>query len=186
MGTLTDIELLSLLREDDNAAFTEIYHRYWRKLLHYALQKTSEYMDAENLVQDVFVSLWNRRGQLELSGELSNYLVVSVKYRVIKLLAKQRSQRLYVEDKLQNADLLDDSTQEYLSFNQLKAELEEIIVTLPEKAQLIYRMNKEQGMSHRQISEELDMSEKAVNASLVRTKKTLRASLNSFLGMYLL
>ena len=85
----TDSELLSLLRQGVESGFTEIYNRYWKNLLVVAVNKTGDLDEAEEIVQDIFVSLWNRRETLEITSSLNNYLAVSVKYRVIKALAKK-------------------------------------------------------------------------------------------------
>lgn len=182
----TDAELITLLCEGDNHAFAEIYNRHWKQVLYYAAKKTGDLTAAEDIVQDVFVSLWKRRSQLEINSEFKNYLIVSIKYRVLKFLNRQRIKRLAEESTALNYDVLDDSTQEYLDFDELRSALEEMVCKLPERSALIYRMNKEEGMSHREIAMEMGMSEKAVNANLVRTKKTLRAGLNSFLVSFLL
>jgi len=185
-NALSDAELIVFLSNSDQAAFDEIYRRYWKKLLHFAVQKTGDFMEAENLVQDVFVALWNRRESLELRNSLTAYLTVSVKYRVINWLDKQRSIRLYAEDGALAFDPLDNATQEYLDFAQLKAQLDLLINELPERAQLIFKLSHEQGYSHREIADTMDMSEKAVNAQLVRTRKDLRLKLGSFLNSFLL
>ncbi|WP_257668123.1 RNA polymerase sigma-70 factor [Parapedobacter tibetensis] len=185
-GKYTDQELFPLLKAGDDLAFKALYLRYWKKLLYFAAQKTGDFADAENIVQDIFVSLWEKRETLRLTSTLDHYLFVSVKYRVIKLLDRKRSQRLHADRNAATHDILDDSTQQYLDFEELRHRLEELIGTLPEKSELIYRMNKEEGMSHKEIGSELGMSEKAVNARLVRIKKTLRTGLNSFLGGFLL
>ncbi|MNR26805.1 RNA polymerase sigma factor [compost metagenome] len=143
-------------------------------------------IEAENIVQDVFVSLWKRRACLEINSEFKNYLIVSVKYGVIKFLNRQRTKRLAEENSASSYDVLDDSTQQYLDFEELRFKLEEMISKLPQKIALIYRMNKDEGMSHREIAHTLGMSEKAVNSHLVRTKKILRAGLDTFLSTILL
>lgn len=186
LSALTDHELLLLLKEGQHAAFDQLYSRYWKRILHLAAQKTGDIIEAENIVQDIFVSLWKRREDLSISSSLNNYLVVSVKYRVFKWLDKQRSQRLYEDEKLADYDILDDSTQQYLEFQELRGRLEKILATLPEKSVIIYRMNKDKGMSHREIAMKLHMSEKAINSHLVRTKKVLRVHLSSFLGSFFL
>ena len=184
--TYNDQELIDLHNAGDELAYKALYQRYWKKLLHFASQKTGDVMEAENIVQDVFVSLWNKRSTLNIKSSLENYLVVSVKYRVIRLFEKQRAQRLYEEQSLATFDILDDSTQQYLDFEELRQQLEESIAKLPEKSALIYRMNKFEGMSHKAIADQLGLSEKAVNSSLVRSKKSLAASLRSFLNSFLL
>jgi len=183
---LTNLELIALLRTDNHHAFSELYERYWKKLLYFAAQRTSEFADAENIVQDIFVSLWEKRATLHLTSTLDNYLYVSVKYRIIKLLDSQRTRRLHAETRALSGDLLDDSTQEYLNFEELRQRLEEFIGTLPAQSRLIYLMRKEEGRSHQEIAEKLGLSEKAVNARLVRIKKQLRTGLDTFLTGFLL
>lgn len=183
---LTDSELIALLCDGDENAFAEIYNRYWKQVLYFAAQKTGDMTVAEDIVQDVFVSLWKRRTSLDIKSEFKNYLIVSIKYRVLKFLSRERIKRLAEESNSLTYDLLDDSTQQYLDFDELRSVLEEMICKLPEKSALIYRMNKEDGLSHREIAYEMGMSEKAVNSSLVRTKKVLRAGLHSFLFGFLL
>lgn len=185
-STFTDLQLIDLLKNDDDSAFKTLYQRYWKRLLYFANQKTADLAEAENVVQDIFVSLWNRRSDLNISISLENYLIVSVKYRVIKLFNKQRTQRISEEKSLVSYDILDDSTQQYLDFEELQHRLQELIGKLPEKGALIYRMNKEQGMNHKQIAQELGISEKAVNSHLVRSKKALRSGLDSSLNSFLL
>lgn len=183
-SALSDAELLDLLRSDDSAAFDILYNRYWHRVLALAHQKTGDLMEAENIVQDVFVSLWKRRYSLVITAEFSNYLFVSVKYRVLKVLAQNKIR--YAEGLEVAEDLLDDSTQQYLAFEELRERLEKLIVMLPEKSQLVYRLSKEAGKSYKEIADELDMTEKAVDAHLVRAKRSLRAGLGSFLGNFLL
>lgn len=182
----SDQELLALLKDGDGAAFESLYERYWERLLYFANQKTADRMEAENLVQDVFVSLWNRRTQLQITSDFSHYLIVSVKYRVIRLLEQQRTQRLHKDQTLASFDILDNSTQEYLDLEELRQRLEMLLGDLPEKPALIFRLSREEGLSHKEIASQLDISERAVNDSLVKTKKSLIVSLKSFLHSYLL
>lgn len=182
---LSDKQLLHLMTKDNKLAFNALYLRYWDKVLYLAVQKLKDMMEAENVVQDIFFSIWQRRNDLQITGEIERYLVVAVKYRVIKLFNKQRIQRLYEENNVLTSDLLDDSTQEYLAFDELKKRLEMAIIALPEKSRLIYRLNQEGHMSYKQIAETLDTTEKAVDSHMVRTRKSLRASLAGFLAIYL-
>lgn len=184
LKTLNDHELLALLKEGNSVAFDILYNRYWHRVLALAHQKTGDLMEAENVVQDVFVSLWKRKDTLIINGDFANYLFVSVKYRVLKVLAQRKTR--FAESLELASDLLDDSTQEYLAFDELRARLELLIGSLPETSRLIYRLSKDDGKSYKEIAAELNISEKAVDAHLVRTRRTLRTGLGSFLGNFLL
>ncbi|HVW94368.1 MAG TPA: sigma-70 family RNA polymerase sigma factor [Mucilaginibacter sp.] len=180
-----DQALLTRLRSGDEAAFRMLYDRYWQRLLYFACRRTDGDMaEAENMVQDIFVSIWHRRAMLNITDSFEAYLVVSVKYRVIKWLNRNYTESLYNEEGIA-MDILDDSTQEYLALDELQARLGELVARLPARAQLIYRMSHDKGLTHRQIAEDLEMTETAVNVTLVRARKELRAGLGSFLSTFL-
>ena len=174
------MELLDLLKSGDQAAFTEIYNRYWKKLFAIAGNKINDLDEAEEIVQDIFVALWKRRENLEITGSLSAYLAVSVKYRVIKLLDKRYYEQQYADHSRKVFSLLDDSTQEWLQFEELKTRLSELVADLPEKCRLVYQLSRDRGYSQKQIAEELGISEKTVEAHIGKALKSLRGGLNNF------
>lgn len=176
----SDRDLIVLLKGDDELAFTELYNRYWKKLFIVAANRLTHFEDAEEIVQDLFATLWHRRHTLDLSSELAHYLTVSVKYRVIKLLDKYHNQRRYINAILSN-DKVDNSTQEQLAFDELREELAAYVNQLPEKCRLVFRLSREDGYSQKQIAETLQISEKTVEAHLGKAFKALRAKLASFM-----
>lgn len=176
---LTDLELINLLKRGDQSAFTEIYKRYWQKLFTVAANKINDLEEAREIVQNIFISLWNRREQLQIKGTLSNYLAVSVKYRVINVLDKQNNHQKYLDSL--NSSELDDSTQQWLSFMELKERLASLVAELPEKCRLVFELSREQGYSQKEIAEKLGISEKTVEGHLTKATKSLKAGLNNFL-----
>lgn len=183
---LDDKALIDRMVMGDERAFTELYTRYWKALLSVATNKLGDISEAEEIVQDIFVSLWNRREALYITSTLNNYLAVSVKYRVIKALAKKRHHRLYQEHQQVSNSLLDNSTQEWLDFEELRYRLSELVAELPEKCRLVYQLSKESYLSHKEISEELNISEKTVEAHLSRAMRSIRTGLSHFLSITLL
>ncbi|HEY8930560.1 MAG TPA: RNA polymerase sigma-70 factor [Mucilaginibacter sp.] len=178
---LNDKELTGLLQQGDEYAFTEIYNRYWSKLFAVAANKIKELDEAEEIVQDIFVSLWRRREDLADINTLSAYLAVSVKYRIIKLLDKQARQQQYSDYTQYVKTLADDSTQQWLEFEELRTRIANFVADLPEKCRLVYQLSRDSGLSHKKIAEELSISEKTVEAHLSKALKTLRTRLSSFL-----
>ena len=178
---LNDKELTNLLQEGDEHAFTEIYNRYWSKLFSIAANKIKDLTEAEEIVQDIFVSLWKRRSELSVIGTLSPYLAVSVKYRVIKALDKRNSQQKYSDYSQITLSITDDSTQQWLEFEELKSRLAVFVADLPEKCRLVYQLSREAGYSQKKIAVEMGISEKTVEAHLGKALKTLRTRLSSFL-----
>ncbi len=183
---LTDNDLLDLLREGNDEAFTEIFKRYWKPVLTVAANKTGDLDEAEDIVQDLFISLWKRRRDLQLTSSLGSYLAVSVKYKVLKVLAV-RNKVLPLEAGGQDAALLSaPGTESAIEMEQLTCQLSEIVESLPEKCKIVYRLSRESGFSHRQIAQQMDISEKTVEAHISRALRAIRhAIVHSLLFFFL-
>lgn len=83
----SDEKLVWLFHNEDNQGFAEIYNRYWKKLVGMAIYKTNDRNTAEEIVQELFVNLWERRATL-LIQNLENYLFVALRYLIIAHLKK--------------------------------------------------------------------------------------------------
>lgn len=181
MVSLPDNELIDLLRSDSREAFSEIYSRYWKKLFVVAANKTGLAEEAEEIVQDIFISLWNRRETIEIVTSLNAYLSISVKYRVIKLLAKKHQYNKYADHSLKFTSEFVNSTEDWMEFEELKERLAVLVESLPEKCRLVYKLSREEGLTQKQIAKEYGISEKTVEAHIGKALKALRTGLNQFL-----
>lgn len=180
--TFSDDELLALIKQGSDAAFTEIYDRYWKKLFSVAANKLGDLAEAEDIVQQVFVTIWNRRTELEITSTLGAYLAVAVKYRIFKSIDRSSKRREY-SDEAANAALLeivDDSTREWLEFQEVSARLEVLIAALPDKCRLVFKLSREQGYSQKRIAEELSISENTVEGHMKKALRLLRGGLKNF------
>jgi len=184
----TDDMLLDLIRQEDDAlAFAELYHRYWDKIFYLAANALDSGEEAKECVQDIFCSLWTRRHTLELNYSVYTYLAVAVKYRVINILnsAYHKRHHQHVVE-LEQVEIGTPSAETALLEKELFARLEKAVSLLPEKCQLVFRMSREEGKSHRQIAEELDISEKTVNNHLTKAIKDLSGHLSASSAAFIL
>ena len=175
----SDAQLLALLKGGDHEAFTELYNRYWKRLFAVAANQLDHPAEAEELVQDLFLDLWNRRQELVITSSLSSYLSVSVNYKVINRMAKRHREQIYLNSMA--ADGMDRSVEEHLSFAELKERLERVLSELPEKCKLVFTLSRTEGLTRRQISRELGIAEKTVESHLTRALRQLRSGLSSLL-----
>jgi len=180
-GNLDDIALMQQLQLGNETAYTEIYNRYWQKLFAVAAYKLKNLADAEEVVQDIFLEIWNRRVSLSISSKLSSYLATAVTYKVINVLAKRNVQLRYAEYAIEHTPQADFSTTNWLSFDELQQQLLKHVANLPEKCQLVFKLSKEEGLSHKEIATKLHISEKTVEAHLSKAKQILKMNLASSL-----
>jgi len=176
--TATDSQLLELIRKDDRVAFTELYNRYWDKLFTVAMHRLNDEHEAEEVVQEVFLSLWQRRLTIELTHSLNTYLSVAVKYRIINHLDKQFRKKQHIEHLTIHAPREHDSTSQWLLEKELRTQLEQSIGRLPEKCRIVFLLSREQNKTNAEIAAELNIAEKTVEAHMTKALSTLRQSLN--------
>lgn len=169
----SDQLLVRLLEVSDRDAFTEIYNRYWDRLFYVAGKKIKDLYEAESMVQDLFLDLWQRRQTLEVEGELSHYLAVAMKYKIINFQARKERAARYVS---QHAAEADRATEEWLSFNELKGRLDKLVTQLPQKCRLAYEL-REEGLTQKEIATSMGVSENTVETHIGRALKFLRSGL---------
>ncbi|HWW38177.1 RNA polymerase sigma-70 factor [Pedobacter sp.] len=186
-GSLSDNELVDLLKEDQQQALSALYFRYWDKLLSVAGNRLDNPEIAEECVQDVFFSLWQRRNDLKLKYSLATYLAVAVKYQVIKQLDKQyRLQDRKDKSLYASQEVFHPSADEHLLEKELMDRIEVAVNRLPEKCRIVFKLSREHGMTNKQIAADLDISEKTVEAHLSKAIKDLRNDLSAISPLILL
>ncbi|MEQ7799819.1 RNA polymerase sigma-70 factor [Pedobacter sp. ASV1-7] len=167
-------ELAGLLKTGSEAAFSEIYNRYWDKLYVVARKRLDNAFDGEEIVQEIFCNLWRKRETFQLDKGFNNYFSVAVKFEVINRLQKrERLQNLEKNLSFQLTEF-DDTTAKQVDFNELKAQIELTVKQLPEKCQIVFRLKHEEGLSQKQIADQLNVSEKTVEAHLSKARKTIK------------
>ncbi len=182
-ATIDEKKLLQNLHKGDDKAFTEIYDRYWKKLFYIAAHKLQNLAEAEEVVQDIFLDLWKRRTEVNITSCLSSYLAVCVKYKVINVLAKRTLQLRYQLYNSHQSHLCDHSTEQAIQFEALKEQLLKETAKLPHKCRLVFQLSREKGYSHKQIAARLGISEKTVESHLSKALRTLRLGLSHIMSV---
>lgn len=176
---LSDEELVNFLKSDNETAFEEIYNRYWYKLYGVAYHEIGAKEEAEELVHDLFESLWNRR-QISVIRHLSSYLVVSIKHLSTNYIKSQITQRKFQEYLIFNQIQQSYSTDEIIHFTDLSKAVEEAMKKLPEKSCEIFKLSRFENQSVRDIANRMNLSEKAVEYHLTKTLKVLKEQLKAY------
>jgi RNA polymerase sigma-70 factor (family 1) len=175
----TDEELVALLTGGDAAAFRLLYDRYWKRMLAKAYTQLGSHADAEEVVQDTFINLWNRRERLQLKYTFTTYIAAAMRYEIMARIARNKIRLHLSLDDVTVKPIADDATRQWLDFEDLLAEIESAVQALPEKCQLVFRLSREQGLTEKQIAEHLSISPKTVEAHMSKALKSLRSALKN-------
>lgn len=173
LNTKTDDELLQSIKLiDDQSSFAVLYDRYWNKSLAIAYNLTHDKSLAKDIVQELFISFWNRRETLEINN-FSSYLATAIKFSFYMHIEKERRRRIIREDKLDPKDeAVVDEQIEALYFTDYFLSL---IETLPEKCRLVVSYSRLDDMTNADIATKMNISEKTVEGHLTKGLKIIRS-----------
>lgn len=179
MKSCSDSELIRLLSADDQKAFEIIYNRYWERLFGIAYNRLRSRELAEEIIQDLFTELWDKRHKLTIYKSLTSYLFCAIKYKILNHLSSQAVRKKHVDETRQLAVHHNNDTEEKLSFDELYAMMEKEIENLPKKCKLVFRLSC-QGDSAKEISEALNISPRTAETHIHQARKILRTKLSGY------
>ncbi|SMC69515.1 RNA polymerase sigma factor [Pedobacter nyackensis] len=184
LSTLDDFELMTLLKADNELAFGEVFKRFDSLLFIYAYKKLQNTEEAQDIVQEVFVQLWNNRKDFVLKTTLPGYLYKSVLNKILNSIARKQSETRYISS-LQQAIDTDASSADFLIREKNIAELiEREIAALPPKMREVFELRKNQYLSNKEIAGQLGISEQTVETHIKRALKILRTRLGLLVYLY--
>ena len=181
----TDAKLLEQIAAGDNRAFTTLYRRYWEGLFVTAAKALRSKEEAADVVQDVFLSLWNRRKGINVQGSLAAYLHTSVRYKCIHYIEKNINRRDYLElltEVAVNTSPLDPEVS--LQVKELQEAIDKTISKMPTKMQEVYKLSRQQHLSHKEIADSMSISVETVKKHIQHALSLIRTDLPS--GTYVL
>lgn len=184
-SSLSDFELVQLLKTEGEVAFRVLYERYWDKIYVIARHRLEDSREAEEVVQDIFLRLWRRRSHLILTHSFDNYFAVAAKYEVFNRLARRARATAFEKFIANDLAGIDESTLHEIDYNELNRYFQLTVNALPEKCRIVFRLQHDQGYTQQEIAEELNISTKTVEAHLAKARKTLRDNFGHLLGLLL-
>ncbi len=173
----TESDIISSLREGDENAFAHIFKKHWYQLYSVAYAKLQSHELAEEVVQDLLVTLWEKRNVLLITN-LTHYLNASLKNRCIDQLRKKITQEKYFEHcraYFPSANANGENAAE------LTQAIEKAISILPEKTRDIFVLNRIEGLPNREIARRHNLTEKSVEYHVTKSLKQLRQYLKEYL-----
>ena len=171
-SSYTDHQLLPLLNQGDRVAFTEIYSRYWLIAYRSAIQVLNDEESCMDVIQDVFVWLWQHHEQLKINS-LKAYIITAVKFKILNVI-RQGKLKDTVHTKIFTEEYEPESN---IEVKELMRMIEQFAHGLPPQARQIFHMSRYEHLSNKEIAIKMGLSEKTVknqiNISLKKLKSTL-------------
>ncbi len=179
-STHKDQDLLDAIRHDDEGAFSELFKRYGRKVYKLAYCRVRSREAAEEIVQNLFISLWDKRTTLSINN-ISSYFYAAVKHKALNILESRIVHKKYWDYYKNFIPHQENLTERTVEFNDLMEAIEERMEYLPEKSKKVFTLNRLEGHSITEIANTLNLSEKTIRYHLTRSLKELRLHLKDFI-----
>jgi RNA polymerase sigma-70 factor (ECF subfamily) len=175
--TLTDLQLIDLLKKGDEHAFAEIYSRYAEQLAGFASSKLFSLEDAKDIIHDLFVKLWMDRIQLQVNSNLKAYLFTLVRYRIVDKIRKNITREEYAIMVKALSTVHETTVEQQIAAKELQVNIERSLEELSPRVREIYLLSREENRSIPDIAKQLQLSEQTVKNQLTFALKHLRQSL---------
>lgn len=176
---LRDKNILKNIRKGDINAFETLFHQFYPGMCLYAKSIVKKDNISEEIVQDVFYNIWKNRNNFTLTSGWHNYLYRAVYNNSLKYIRRSKRE-IRIEDPQMfdsNNKVLDPS--EELNYSELTESINEVLDRLPERTRQIFRMNRFDGFTYKEIAEKLSISVKTVEANMGKALKIFRISLEN-------
>ncbi|WEK34244.1 MAG: RNA polymerase sigma-70 factor [Candidatus Pseudobacter hemicellulosilyticus] len=175
-----DPVLLGRIADGDPQAFESLYRQFRSTTFSIALHFVKSPFGAEEVTQEVYVGVWISRAGLRDVENIEAYLYTSTFNKAVQYLKKQKNQEEVMVWAADQGEDQHNVTEELVTYREISRSLQAAIEQLPPQKKIIYRLNKEQGLSYKDIADKLNISPHTVKNHLVETMKILKQSLRHF------
>lgn len=176
---ISEEEILARIAQDDRSIFEEVFRLHYTDLCRFCIKYVRDEHVAEELVQEVYINIWERRHTLNITTSVKAYLFTAVRNRsfnYLKLQIPKEQRKIGVEDVLDLGDNSEEMESKMVQ-EELHGYVQDAIDALPPKCQTIFNLSRNAGMTYKEIAEELDLSVKTVENQVGHALRKLREQL---------
>ena len=161
-------------------AFYQLYERYSRRLYGFVLRYIKQEADAEEIVQEVFIKIWEKRKTIDVYSSFESFLFTVAYNATISQFRKRASEKKYLEHlkSLQQFESAPDLTDE-IHFNELNEKVQALLNELTPRQKEIFQLSREQGLAHDEIAKKLDISVNTVKKHITNTLAFLKSRIDN-------
>jgi len=177
--TKTKRDLLLLLKKGDVIAFDNIYEMYSKRLYGFVLRYVKQKEDAEGIVQEVFITIWETRNKIDIYSSFDSFIFTIAYNTTINLLRKRVNEHKYQErlnsiQQITGADQIIDD----IYFKEIKTQLHSVIDKLTPRQKEIFQLSREDGLTHVEIAKKLNISVNTVKNHMVTTLAFIKSHID--------
>ena len=176
----SDEKLMKEIKADNMLAFDVLYKKYSKRLYNFGYSILKSQAEAENLLQDVFLNLWEKRHNLEKDSSVKSFVFTIAYNTAVSIMRKKAREQQFFDYLKTLQDLNQDPVNIEIEYNELNDKLNSIINKLPARQREVYLLHKNKGLKYQEIAERLNISVNTVENHMSRALKIIRAGLADY------
>jgi len=179
IDSITDEFLVAKIRDNNEDAFKSLYNRYSKKIYYFSLRYLGSKDETEELVQSIFINIWEHRRSLDATLSVKSYIYRSAVNYITNYLKKKAIRARFNESEIPKVETPSNHTYEQVFLHDLERSISSIVETLPPQQQKIFRLSRYEGLTHKEIASKLNLSVRTVENQMYRVLKVLRTILKA-------
>jgi RNA polymerase sigma-70 factor, ECF subfamily len=178
--------LINRLREGEESAYEMLFNEYYKVLTVFAKRYLNDLEKAKEVVQDLFVSIYEKREKLDINSSLKSYLFRSTHNRCINLINAQKVRDRYAEYATYANASSENNLEQEVNKTELEHALYKAIGDLPPRCRSIFKMNRFDGLSNGEIADKLNLSKRTVETQISKALKILRMKMEPYMTIFIM
>jgi len=176
---INDKELFEQVKKDNKQSFERLFRSYYAPLCLFAKRYISDSDDCEEIVQNFFFNLWERRASININTSIKNYLFSSIRNRCLNHIKHSKIKLEYQTETIRSMENNASGNFDYPEID-LMEKISSSIEALPKRRREIFKMSREEGLKYQEIADHLEISVKTVEVHMGLALKSLRESLRVY------
>jgi len=178
-----DIEkdIFEKIRKDDIRSFELLFRKYYAMLCNYAYKIHKDMDTAEEVVQDLFFNIWEKRHAINIESSVKSYLYKSTYNRSMLLLRQKSIQIRYEKYLKDHVNLTQPDASEEIDVEELARVIDRTLEELPERRRKIFSLSRFEGLKYNEIAEKLSLSVKTIESNMGKALKLFRKNIKAYL-----
>ncbi|KAF0237012.1 MAG: RNA polymerase sigma-70 factor expansion family [Prolixibacteraceae bacterium] len=177
--SISDSELAGKVKTGEKKAYQELFERYAPRISRFSLSYLKNNADAEELVQDVFLKIWEKRDNLDQSKNIKAFIFKVAVNTIYDFIRHKNIENAFSDFVRSNSETSSNNTWHTVIFDEMQENLQKLVAQLPEQQQKIFQLSREEGLTSKEIAVKLNLSKRTVENHLYRAVSFLKENFKS-------
>ena len=181
-----DFKYIKRIKKGDLAAYEELFTKYYQLLCSYATKYVKDINISEEIVQELFYTIWKNKKDLKITTSVKSYLFKAVQNNCLLIINKKNVENKYTDFVKHNLKYSLEDTLHTVNYNEVNDIINSTLDSLPENCREIFKLSRYEGLKYKDIAQKLSISVKTVEANIGKALKSFRYSLKDYMSVFLI